>query len=385
VPQPFELYHRASTTLRARRERNRKDLAVRLGREEGLALRAVTGPGERVAFSAASGGGEESLAWLAERVRRGHGAAGDEAARWDTRPGLLVDRDPPASFPDEDDLGGWLDRGIAELRLSAESAWIEVAATVETWVATDGCRASRTRSRAWACAQPAREGVPPLLVAGRGWGELSPAGWAELQADRTWPRGRPGRTPSGPTAVLFSPEASAVLVVGLARSFHADPSALGRPVGPAWRLEDKPLDEGALFGGLFDDARFVTARRELADGSEVVGLVTGPGHLRRHSFRDPPHPSPAHLVVPPRAGALPARGVLVSRLRLHSLGADDWVLECAGGVIERGEPGPRVEGTIRIPPGDLVRRCTATFGEPRESYRGVNTAALLFEGLPWTS
>jgi hypothetical protein len=172
----------------------------------------------------------------------------------------------------------------------------------------------------------------------------------------------------GEKALLFTPESAAKLVSALVRSFHGDEGNIGRGVGPGWRITDDPLSPAALFGGSFDDAAFTTERRPLAEGGRICGAITGAGNLIRPSFRDPPQPMPAHLIVEPPPAEPPQDPFIVSDLTIHPLSAGEWALQCGDSVLNSG-------------PEELIRKCVAGIGPSRLSNAGVLTPALLFEGL----
>ena len=188
-----------------------------------------------------------------------------------------------------------------------------------------------------------------------------------------------------PYDVLFIGEQTSLvmrLVAALVRTLHSGKKGRERRVGAGWRLVDDPLEGGALLGGSFDDSRFPTARRELADGERIVGSLAGPGHFRRPSFRDPPSGALANTVVADTPAPLPPRVLRVGHMVIHPMAKGDWILECSGAFQVRGEPDPNpVRIWIRTTPLDLLQRCVATRGAPRTSFRGVRTPALLFEDL----
>jgi hypothetical protein len=182
--------------------------------------------------------------------------------------------------------------------------------------------------------------------------------------------------------VLFNPECSAELGLGLVKAFHDPLLDLGTPVSAAWSVTDDPTDPGALFGGKFDDAGFPTAAKTLWRGGRVVDRLRGAGHYRRPSYRDRPGPMPTHLVVDVPASKPPSRFLLVTRMTLHPLGPLRWGLEVDGAVLDDGQPASGIRGGfIATSPMELARRCVASVGPTRESHLGVRTAALLFHGL----
>jgi hypothetical protein len=167
---------------------------------------------------------------------------------------------------------------------------------------------------------------------------------------------------------MFTPECAATLVSALVRYFHADESSLGRPAGPGWRVAEDPRSPKALFGGSFDDAAFPTERRLLADGERICGAITGAGNLIRSSFRDPPEPLPAHLVVEPPAVEPTEAPAVISELTIHPLAPGELALQIG-------------ERIVKSSPAELILKCVGGVGPSRLSHRGVLTPALLFEGL----
>ena len=157
---------------------------------------------------------------------------------------------------------------------------------------------------------------------------------------------------------------------------------MGSAVGSAWKLTDDPTQAGSLFGSTFDDAGFPTQRRVLADGLKIRGVIEGEGTFRRPSFRDTPRNLPFNLEVAAGGKTLPCDGILVTSVTIHPCAAGDWIIEFSGGRLQEGGPGPPItSGFIRVTPAELMRRCVASFGETRQSYLGVQTPALLFDGL----
>jgi hypothetical protein len=221
------------------------------------------------------------------------------------------------------------------------------------------------------------------LVARRRWEDLPAEAARRVLEDRRLPAGSVESPPASRVSVLFSPEASALIVQALVRTLHVAGADHGLAVGPAWRVTDDPRDPASLFGGIFDDSGFTTRKERLANGLRCVGEISGPGHYRRPSFRDPPEALPSHLVVEARDQPAPERAVVATVVGLHPVAPDRWLLRIEGAHLERGQPGsPLRPSHISISPRDLVRRCTATIGPSRASYRGVQTPALLFEELP---
>ena len=367
------------------------------GQEEGIALRLHDG--HEVVFAAAAGSDERNLRWLLDRATHGYGPqlTGDRPWASGARH-RLEDCDDSVALPSSEEIQAWLHRGLARLtkggsafgrRFVAARAWVEAASTVECWVADGGLVAIRTRVRAWAGVHPrvrigpATREARPMIVASRRWADLEHDGWEILAGDRFRVAGRPAAPRAMKCPVLFSPEASATLVLALVRSLHGPGQRLDRPVGPGWKVIDDPLDPRALMGGSFDDACFPTEPRMLADGRTSVGLAEGPGCNRRSSYRDAPASRPSHLVVEPGDGTPPARAVLAATVALHPLTARNWIIEFEGGLLDSGQPGPTIErGFISTTPENLVQRCAAALGAVRDAYLGVRTPALLFDDLP---
>ncbi len=154
----FELYHRAALSLRLGMREGETILTRRVGVDEGLALRTLSDDGHEISFAASSGSGKESLRWALERSRdsRGRMALENPWARNGNR--LTSDREPELRLPSADELSNWLAQARDELAGTANrrgaapeplEAWVEVAATAESWVADGGWRALRTRARGW--------------------------------------------------------------------------------------------------------------------------------------------------------------------------------------------------------------------------------------------
>jgi hypothetical protein len=308
---------------------------------------------------------------------------------WQGTEDRVVDTDP-LRLPQADELVRWLDVACGALPRRDEeadpSARVEAAAVIETWVATGGRRAARSRLLAWAAAEPkdaADWARGPLVLAGRTWESLGADGWASIAADRVWP-GQAGRARTLPAKVplLLSPEASATLVATLVGALHVTGGAREIPVGPGWRVRDDPFAAGAVRARAFDDACFDTRVRCLADGHAVVGGLGGAGTLHRGSYRDWPQPRATHLVVEPPPTELPREAILATGLRVHPLAPDEWLLELRGGVLRGGEPGPAIERAI-LPtsPADLAARCVAGLGPAQASWRHTTAPALLFDNL----
>ncbi len=392
----LELYHRASFAIRATARATDDSVELRMGCDEGLAVRLQAAGKSESTFAAVSGGSESALLWAVDRASGARPLVRREGGRdWPEHAATsLLDLDPVEPFPAPAELVDWIERAGRAVTASARrgglpervQSWVEVALTVESWAGDSGLGASRRRMRAWAMLQVRPKGGSMLVlqVAGRSWAVLPEAGWARMLSDRMVPR-RTRRIDAGWRGpVLFNAESSATLVGALIRSVHFDERDLGRPVGPGWSLSDLPGDPDALFGGLFDDACFFTNPIPLAGEGRIFGRLAGEGHYRRASFRDRPAPAPAHVVVNcPGTESVPATGLLVSDLKIHALEPDLWVLDVRGGPLPEGNDAPTtLQGQIRISPRKLLRRCMACIGPPRSSHQGVRTGALLFDDLP---
>jgi hypothetical protein len=132
-----------------------------------------------------------------------------------------------------------------------------------------------------------------------------------------------------------------------------------------WNAPDAP---DALFGGNFDDSGVGTQRIALADGERLVGRIDGAGHLRRPSFRDAPRPLPSHLLIDPPFRDEAPDAMRVETFSLHPLPTGEWILDIGGRFVT-------------TTPEELSRCCVAGLGPAQSSQKGVETPALLFEGL----
>jgi len=393
------LFHRLSATMRLRAGEEGESAELLMGLDDGVALQARSRLDGSTAFAACSGLDPAHLnRELARAGQLGGGSAAAEGDLWPLGGGTVrIDRDGPCELPSRADLEAWLEQardqlvqprhGGRRLRAPSESR-VEVAVVLETWVADGGMIASRARRRAWALARPAAEAdLPlqrPLMIASRRWEDLPLDGWRTVLEDRRIGRGAGKLAGAGASSlpVLFNPECSAELGLGLVKAFHDPALDSGTPVGEVWTLIDEPTHPEALFGGKFDDGGFPAAAKTLWRGGRVTGRLDGAGHLRRPSYRDRPGPLPSHLVVDVPAGQLPSRFLLVTRLTLHPLGRVRWGLEVDGAVLDDGQPALRVRGGfIATSPIELAQRCVASVGPARPSYLGVRTSALLFDGL----
>ena len=182
----LEVYHRSSIGISARLDTNHQPISSRLARDDGIAVRVLHGTGQ-VGFASSSGADEQALGWsLARAAERPYAAVAQ--SWWPEREGSLTDHDPSGA-PEADAVAEWLRQAWEELGWSEGVGRVEVARTVESWVADGGQSASRSRTRAWAVAQTRRREVPailrrPLFNAARTWQELSVDGWAVSWAER---------------------------------------------------------------------------------------------------------------------------------------------------------------------------------------------------------
>jgi len=392
----LELYRRTSITLRVDGEPGSAATSSRIGREDGTAIRFEPADGRVIRFAAASGCSSSSLRWAAANVRplKSIAAVGD-GDPWPRGPIDQKDHDPVDRLPSPAEVGVWLVRARSRLAealaeagpVEAGACWTEVAATVESLVADEGLRCSRTRMRGWAMAgmrsRDAALATPrPLFVASRSWNDLDEAGWAELVASRWLRAGALAGQRQTSLPVLFTAEAAAWLVPALVQALNRRVETCGAPVGAGWEVTDDPRAAGALLGGRSDDAGFDTRRRVLADGIRVIGPLTGPGTLRRPSFRDPPQPLPSHLSIAPGEERPFRKGLIVSEVALYPMPDGAWILECDGVLLRGNEPALLVRGgRIRTTPGQMVQRCVERIGPAHASQRGTRTPALLFDGL----
>lgn len=394
----IDLYYRAAWTVHVTQSDGEPSYRETEGHDEGLAVSVRRRADDADGFAACSG--------LSPSAARHALAQALDDLTVSGRPqtsvpivlpadGGLSDHDLLPALPSAAALTGWLDRAtqlVNQLspRRSGESieSWVEATRTIELWHGTRGITAARGRSRAWAMlrTRPADHstGTPrPLMTASRSWEGLNESAWSGLLADR-W-RGTARRSSRvgelGRVAVLIAPEAAAILVATLVRACHGSLDHIGRRVGPGWSVSDRPRDDGALFGGTFDDCGFPTANLELADGSRLLSVIDGAGHQRRASFRDRPAPRYSHLVVSAPEGSVPSRCLIVTGLSIHPLTVREWAIEFDGGLISDGGVAGAVRGFLHDSPATLVERCVGGIGPAQSNQHGVITPALLFDGL----
>ncbi len=373
-PGELELYHRFASSLRVMR-RAGKAVGQVHGSEEGIAARLRVSGGNRAAFAACTGCDAERVRRMIREAITDEPGQDHHPGTWSTGDGSKHDEDP-VDLPDVRRLESWIEESWDGRGSRPLEAWVEVASIAETWVADGGSSATRKRCRGWSVVRSVGK---PIVIAHRNWTQMDPTGWRGIAEDRWLAGRRQAELPAGRVSLLFNPETSAALVRALVGALGG--SATG-PVGPAWDLRDDPLDPNALFGGIFDDAGFTTTTRQLADGRRWIGRLEGPGHFRRASFRDPPTTRSIYLTVRARNDPPPRSGVLVSSLEIHAVDPDRWVLELGGALLEDGRPvAPLPTAFVSGSPMEWVERCVASIGPPRESYLGVRTPALVFDGL----
>lgn len=386
----LELFHRGSNRVRVTRRFGRGEDELCFGRDDGVAVR-LRGVGDAgVRFAAVSGDGGTAFDEAVSLALAGDGLAGPVSDRWAEQDEPEIDHDAFGLRPSPDPLRVWLDdaiRTFVESRAggrisSVDQAWVEAAATVETWALDGRAVASRTRVRGWAFLRRAAGGSQPwqrpLLTAGVRWSEIDAGHWVRLDTQRTIPTaGSAGFDPGRGQTVVFTPETSAILISALFRTLTAAGTRSGSPVGRGLRVWDRPDAPDALFGGRFDDSGFPTRPKLLTDGSSVRERMIGPGHDRRPSFRDPPVPLPSQLSVEPPLAEPPPDAFHVSRLSIQPLAEDRWILETGGRIGSA-----RVaQAFISTGPEQLIRGCTAGWGAAESSHRGVTTPSLVFEDL----
>ena len=214
-----------------------------------------------------------------------------------------------------------------------------------------------------------------MILAGRGWPEL-----ARLDPREPWGRRRiegPAEHPwPDDTCLVFSQETSAFLAHLLARVAHGPGAGPGTAVGPGWvATAGAP---GGLYSTACDDAGFSVASRTLANGREVLASWSGPGTLRRASFRDLPESTPVGLVLTPPKLDPPKRAVWITRVEVHPAG-EAWSIRLSGRRYPDGA-GFRPSWK-RIRPHALLAACLGGVGPVHESHLGVVTPALVFDGL----
>jgi hypothetical protein len=181
---------------------------------------------------------------------------------------------------------------------------------------------------------------------------------------------------------VVNPEDSALLLLALSRGLFTPGLRDRTVVGAGLVLTDEPGEPSALYGGAFDDAGFPTRKTSLADGRSVVGTLSGPGHLRRPSFRDPPAPLATHLKLAVANATLPPIASLATDLRVHVVAPDGWIVEVKGVRLENGCPsGAHWGGWGEVSPASVARGVSGTVGPVRRSHRSVDSPALLVEGL----
>lgn len=391
---PIEVYQRVSVRFRVSLEDGCE--ATIAGREDGLAVRLLRGSG-KVAFGAASGVHTRALARALGLVERSETERCLGVADWwEGEDAVLQDLEPLLDLPSPTHLSNWLRSAVPPIRAAKGDrapivlggpAWIEAGVTVEALVTEGRLRTTRARKRVWAgCLLRLRDGSGrierPSILAARALEDLPAGGWRDRSPEESAspprtvpPRGR------GPL-VVFHRESAGSLVGALAQVLHNQGSEDPIPVGPAWRVLDDPTDPRALHGGSFDDVGFRTRAVRLADGVHGFRLQERSGHLRRPSFRDPPAPMAASLIVEERGDPMPEKGILVTGLRRHPIDGDNWLLEADGEWLKGGAgTGARSKVFLRANPREMVRGCVGSVGPAQPGPLGVVTPSLVFENL----
>ena len=361
----LEIYHRAAWIRRV--ELRNSELLLRAGHEDGVAVRFRPPGAGAVHFGAASGAGITSVS----RALALATPAADSGCPPKGHPqGTLIDRDDDGRLVPCAEMEDWLRCACERVGDQAGStAWVEVAVTHEAWVASDGVRASRRRTRAWSLFRSisAQPDGSPVLAASRGWPGLTTDAWRTQLEDRG--RAREAPKPTDRTRLILLPEAAAKITQALVPALHGTQEAIGESVGPGWDVSDEPRDRRSLFGGEFDDSLTPTQSMALAGSGRILFNLGDSGHARRASYRDPPIQTPSHLVVhPPKVDPIGSEAVAAA-VRIHPIGRE-WLLEIS--------PGP---GWIRTSPTELAKRCLGGIGAVRDSYLGVTAPSLVFADL----
>jgi len=345
------LWHRASSSigserleLFAKRSARRKATRGASGAtsihhvfESGLACRCFEPRCETAGFAAAGGLSMETALWVARLARS------SESTTTSARP------DPSAFAPERADLDPEDETPTADRLASLMGGepsleWIEIGTTVEVLVGVEGWVACRRRNRTW-------------LKSG---GQL----WASRGFDA---RGRsmnehPPATKPQVHDLLIEPSAAGALVEALARAL----GTTAEPCGDALVVDDVPDHVLGLAGGSFDDAGFPTSHQKVAVGGNWVSRRLGPGNLWRRSFREPPTPSTANLVVSTRRRAAGPVGAVVRTLNVIPLDAHVWVLDMGSAAA-------------RIDPGGLARSIVGTRGTPTATAAGPIVPGLILD------
>jgi len=347
----------------------------------------------RIGFGAINGSEIGALRWALDRARETMGRInGDTGALQDGNGALASDAEEDESMPSISSLES-MQRSMVEsvsdttlpgLEAQVASAWTETGQTAETLVTTTGVRTRRVRMRTWSMLSLRwrADGMwfeRPRLAACLGAGALPVA---SIFREALEPMRFAGREldVTGSHALVLAPDAAAVLAHAIVRTLHTASRGNPGPAGPAWRVKDVPDLNGGLFGGSFDDTGRITTSTVLADGLRSAGALHGCACNWRASYRDRPEAMSSNLVVAEGAEAMPDRGILLTDLRIHPLGALEWTLEGLGTVLDGGKPsGDGGRCFITASPATLVERCSAAIGPAVRSPNGVTTPALLFD------
>ncbi len=315
--------------------------------------------------------------------------AGPLPSQSGSEPGLDLEG---RKVPQEADLSRWLVQAVDQVKTASariapirvQHGWVEAGRTAEAILNSRGLRAGRSRSRTWAALQVVTEAGGelfhrPQLLVGEKEGSLPNIG-PVLERLQAFPFfHREARLEPG-AALVFLPEAAAILIQAVATLFHGFGAGIGEPVGQGWRLLDDPHRTWMPFGGRFDDTGRGTGILELADGIHSVATLGEEGHGWRRSFRDQPERAFSNIVVHASGEPRPDRGFLVSELRILRLAGKRFLAVAYGNRLEDGAAaadGGRIRFTfnpLRIPA--MIR---GTCGPSRNTALGISTPELVLE------
>lgn len=357
----------AKVAERARVQRGHAHRSADYGRsiESGIAIRVFTSHLEGAGFAAASGFSRDAARWVLDRaVARGSVVSGVSPDTEGIERGDTWDLDPVQFVPPRSEL-------LTEMGESPSVDWIEGGTTAEVLVGTTGWLAVRRRHRVWGLVGTGTA----RIIAGR-----SLAGWREARSrsEVESANALAGRLPASQTVTLL-PEASAPIVQAAVGWAHLGEPSKDIAGGSGWSVEDDPLHPEGLSGGVLDDAGFTAAPRVLAREGDLVGRLSGPGTLRRRSFREPPRAAPSNITMP--AGLeLENRplGEVADKCRLIPLSPELWVLDLE---ILSGNGMPRRRAYVRVRPAELLGGCARRIGEPQITGSGPIVPSLVFDRL----
>lgn len=361
-----ELFAKAAVRVRATRDLDRTSVTIDRAFESGLAVRVMGAGRDHAGFAAASGVSGALVGWVVDTAssfdaRAPLSAPGRsdriEAERWDL--------DPATALPSE----AMLTTGVIA---RPDVEWVEAGTTNEVLIGKDGWLAARRRHRLWALGS----GHDARLVAQRGF-----TGWEHLVdvlGDDDSCRAASGDSDLG--VLVLTPHAATSVVAALVDEFHGSTSRGPTEIGDGWEVIDEPVRSDGLAGGSFDDAGFPAGARCLAGDGIWLGRLSGPGTLRRASFREPPSETATNLVVPPGDdGQLPRRTAVAQRCRVVRVSSELWVLELD--IVNRTAPRGFQRRWVRVHPGSLLAACVSRLGRSTVTPTGPIVPALQFEGL----